>query len=178
MGILISFTPWMVFFAFFYSQHLLLAGVAPLIIYAIFKISKKLSFKLLDYASCAFFIILLLSFAFISLKIMTVYMTFISNGFLAIVILVTILIKAPFSSSYAKEMVPKEKWNSPHFIKINIIISYIWFFYFALCAILGIFSHQSAVETQIVEITALIIAIYLTRKFPSWYRQKFINNSI
>lgn len=176
MGILIRFIPWIVFFAFFYSQHLLLACVASLIIYVIFKISKKLSFKLLDYASWAFFAVLLLSFAFISPKTITAYMTFISNGFLAVVILVTIFIKAPFSSSYAKEIVPKEKWNSPHFIRINVIISYIWFAYFALCALLGIFSHQTAAETQIIEIVALIIAIYLTRKFPTWYRKKFINN--
>ena len=147
--------------------------IVPIVMYAVYWKRDRTKVKLLDYGSCAFFLLFLVLFYIVPLSFLERYMTLVSNGFLALLILATILIKEPFTISYAKEITPKNRWSSPHFLKINNAISWIWFVYFVLCAGFGISNDQTIIDSQAIDIGGLVIAIYLTRKFPAWYMKKF-----
>jgi hypothetical protein len=53
-------------------------------------------------------------------------MGIIANGFLAAMIWLTILIGKPFTLQYAREELPKERWNDPHLIESCRFMAIVW----------------------------------------------------
>ncbi len=172
MQILIGFLPWIVFFVLFQHKMMLASFIAPIILYLLYWKKNGKKPKLLEYGSCAFFVLFLGLFYLVPHSFLIQYAVLISNGFLALLILITILMKEPFTMSYAKEMTPPERWNTPQFIKINYILSWVWFFYFLFCAALDILKNYHGLNTQIIAIGGLVAVIMFTRRFPKWYMQK------
>jgi hypothetical protein len=88
-------------------------------------------------------------------------------GLLAI-ILVSMALRQPFTMQYAKESVPREHWDSPRFLRVNMVITAGW-----AAAILAMVIAEAAVVfipgvphqvATVVIIGALVGAVAFTRR--------------
>jgi hypothetical protein len=66
-------------------------------------------------------------------------MGIISNGFLASIIWITILVGKPFTLQYAKAELPKERWDDPALIRSCRFIAIVWALLLTLSALLAYF---------------------------------------
>ena len=60
-----------------------------------------------------------------------------SNIALTVFAVGTLVVRRPFTLSYAKETTPEEFWDAPGFRRINFIVSAVWAAAFALSAVFG-----------------------------------------
>lgn len=95
----------------------------------------------------------------------------VSNAMLVVVALGSIVLRAPFTTQYAREMTPKEYWDTPLFIHINYVLTWVWTATFAITAIVGWYgdgplNQPNNIWTNwIIQIALLIFAI----RFTDWY---------
>jgi putative NADPH-quinone reductase len=77
----------------------------------------------------------------------------------------------PFTYHYAKKSTPEMFWGNPIFVKINLIMTYVWACVFALCIA---FSLYPSVITRAFIPLALILGFGLpfNLRFPNWYLKK------
>jgi hypothetical protein len=61
----------------------------------------------------------------------------ITNILLALFAFTTLLIRRPFTLAYAKDETPQEYWDSPVFLRINVVITAAWAAAFAVNAVVG-----------------------------------------
>lgn len=120
--------PWLLFL--FLSGHTLASLERSIIICLIF--SVLLGFKelrkgfILQWGTFLFFITCAITINLMNLMFLAKSMGIISNGFLACIIWVTILIGKPFTLQYARADFPKERWNDPALIYSCRFIAIIW----------------------------------------------------
>lgn len=99
-----------------------------------------------------------------------------SNGTLAFITWFSILIGKPFTIQYAREQVPKDKWNHPVFIRINYILSSVWGIIFLTGIGLHVlYAYFPIVKPGVYEAISYLPSIFgawFTVKFPEWYTQK------
>ncbi len=94
-----------------------------------------------------------------------------SNVMLVAVALASILLRAPFTIQYAREMTPKENWETPLFFHINYTITWVWTATFAITAVVGWYGDgplnqpDNVWTNWIVQIALIIFAI----RFTEWY---------
>lgn len=103
-----------------------------------------------------------------------------SNGYLAIIVLTSLLINKPFTIEYAKEQVDKALWHNEKFILINSIISTAWLIYFIINFAFNLIStylyHINTIVIVCVQLVLLWFVIQITKKFPNWYIQRLTIN--
>jgi multimeric flavodoxin WrbA len=77
----------------------------------------------------------------------------------------------PFTNHYAKKCTPQEYWESPIFVKINRIMTYVWSGLFALCLVLSLYP---SVLTRALIPLALIVGfgVPFNVSFPDFYLQR------
>jgi len=77
----------------------------------------------------------------------------------------------PFTYHYAKKTTPEMFWGNPIFVKINLIMTYIWAVLFALCIV---FSLYPSVITRAFIPLGLILGFGLpfNLRFPNWYLKR------
>ncbi|MGD9581542.1 MAG: hypothetical protein AB7V50_09225, partial [Vampirovibrionia bacterium] len=122
MQILISFMPWILYgiissYSYFYA--ILAAFVASVIISA--PNIKKKNLKILDIGSLAFFIVLFIIAVTPDLVELKHWTHTLSNTALCLIVVVSIVIRKPFTIQYAKETVDPKYWETEGFIKTNYI---------------------------------------------------------
>lgn len=97
-----------------------------------------------------------------------------SNGALAAIAWVSVLIGKPFTIQYAKEMTSPDKWNNPVFIKINYILSMVWGTVFlagmGLHVIKLIIPSFTGWMFELTTYIPSVFGIWFTTRFPAWYR--------
>jgi carotenoid cleavage dioxygenase len=99
-----------------------------------------------------------------------------SNGALALIAWVSIIMRKPFTLQYARQQVTRDKWQHPLFIKINYILTSVWglCFLFNVCLhVIKLYyptSHEWVYES--LSYLSIIFAIWFTSWFPKWYREK------
>ncbi len=54
---------------------------------------------------------------------------------LSSIVLISIIVRRPFTLQYAMETTPKERWTSPAFIRANYVITWAWFIAFVIMAL-------------------------------------------
>ncbi|MDD5348382.1 MAG: hypothetical protein PHT59_07205, partial [Candidatus Omnitrophica bacterium] len=54
---------------------------------------------------------------------------------LALIVLVSIIIRQPFTLQYARETTPQERWHDPKFIHANYVITWAWLVAFLFMAL-------------------------------------------
>ena len=95
----------------------------------------------------------------------------VSNAMLVLVALASIVVRAPFTIQYAREMTPEEYWRTPLFIHINYVLTWVWTAVFAVTAAVGWYGDGPLNQPDniwtnwIVQIALLIFAI----RFTEWY---------
>ena len=91
---------------------------------------------------------------------------------LLLIVLISMLLRRPFTLQYAKQQVAPEVWNRPEFIRTNDVITAAW----ALA-----FAAMVAAEAALLDVPQLprkagvaviILAIVAARKFTSWYPEQ------
>jgi putative NADPH-quinone reductase len=78
---------------------------------------------------------------------------------------------APFTYHYAKKSTPEMFWGNPIFVKINLIMTYVWAGVFALCMA---FSLYPSIITRAFIPLALILGFGMpfNLRFPNWYLKR------
>jgi hypothetical protein len=95
-----------------------------------------------------------------------------SNIVLTLFVAGTLIVRRPFSLSYAKETTPLEYWDSTVFIRINYVISAVWGCAFAVSAIAGVVGglvlhHSGNMWTGwIAPLAAMFFANAVTEVYP------------
>jgi hypothetical protein len=73
-----------------------------------------------------------------------------ANGTLALISLISLAIRRPFTLGIAKQTTPREFWDLPEFLKVNMIITSVWAASFVVAAtVLTLIAHAGPdVTTQ------------------------------
>ncbi len=104
------------------------------------------------------------------------YMGIIASGVLAVSTWLTVIFCKPFTMDYAKEHAEPSLWNSPMFIRTNMILTSAWGTTFTINAILawGKMEHFILPESgyEIISYTVMLGTAAFTSWFPSYIRRK------
>jgi hypothetical protein len=135
--------------------------------------------KLLDLAGILFFGVLLVVGLVVTeeqLDWLDNWAGELSNIMIALVALLSMAIRQPFTLQYAKERAPRELWDNPAFLRTNYVITAVWTLAFVVAAVAGyigdaVLDDPNNVWTGwIVQIAALILAAKFTGWYPSYVR--------
>lgn len=98
----------------------------------------------------------------------------VTNIALALFVVVTLLIRRPFTLPYAKEETPPEYWDSPLFLRVNYVISAVWAGAFVVAAISGFVGDAILADNGnfwtawIVPLAAIFFAVAFTDFYPDY----------
>jgi hypothetical protein len=125
---ILGFISWIAFL--FLSGNTLtsleLALVVSFLLSIIFGYKQLRSGFILQWGSVIFFAWCIIMVNFLQNVTIAKNMGIIANGFLASIIWLTILVGKPFTLQYAREDLPKEKWNDPHLVQSCRFIAIVW----------------------------------------------------
>ena len=91
------------------------------------------------------------------------------DGGLLLIILLSLLIRRPFTLQYAREQVPAAAQSSPTFVRTNYIITTVWAVAMAIIVIADLAMHFVAGLPVQVEIVAIVGALGGAFWFTKWY---------
>lgn len=97
----------------------------------------------------------------------------ISNVMIVLVALGSVVVRRPFTLQYAREMTEREYWDSPLFLHINYVLTWVWIGSFFVTAAVGWYGDGPLHEPDniwtnwIVSIAFLIFAIRFTEWYPA-----------
>jgi hypothetical protein len=173
MGILLAFAPFIVFAIvdrLIGSEIGLAAGAATSAVLLLRDmLSPNRSPKILEIGTFVLFCGLAL-YGWVGHPIWTVIgvRVCVDSGLLAIV-LVSLLIRRPFTVQYARERVAQEHWSSSEFIRANYVITSVWALAFAVMVIAELALLYVPGLPQKAGVIVIIIAIVGAIKFTGWY---------
>ena len=104
----------------------------------------------------------------------------ITNGALAAYALATLVIRRPFTISYARDSVDPEHWNSPLFVRVNYILTAVWAGAFLINTLVGSFGDAVLHDGDnfwtgwIVQLAVTLVAVAVTEFYPDYARAKFL----
>lgn len=101
------------------------------------------------------------------------YIPAMASGALAVIALGSILIRRPFTLGVARQSMPREAWDNPLFLRVNMIISVVWAASFvAGCAGLAALAHSSAVGRIVVQTAAFAVPLIFTMRYVDHVRSR------
>lgn len=93
---------------------------------------------------------------------------YVDIGLLAIVLL-SLLLRRPFTLPYARQRVPQEVWALPRFLRTNMVISGAWALAFATIGAADLLMLLRPDLPLAVGITITVVAMVAALRFTSWY---------
>jgi hypothetical protein len=172
-----GFAPWIVFSVIEGPGRFDLAALAALglsVAILVVGLAVGVRGKLLDLAAIAFFAVLLVLGVVGDRSVhawLERWAGEISNVMIALVALGSVAVRRPFTSQYAREQTDPEYWDTPVFVHINYVLTWVWIGAFFVTAVVGWYGdgplHQpdNVWTNWIVSIALLIFAI----RFTEWY---------
>lgn len=88
---------------------------------------------------------------------------------LLLLVLITMMLRKPFTLQYARESVAKELWDSPEFLRTNYVITAVWALAFLVLVIADMILIYMPEWPHRVGILLTIAALYGAFKFTAWY---------
>ncbi len=94
-----------------------------------------------------------------------------SNGVIALAALLSLATGRPFTLQYARETVDRQQWDSPGFVRINLVLTWVWTSAFAIIAVVGYIGDGPLDQPDniwtnwIIQIAVIVLAT----KFTEWY---------
>jgi len=88
---------------------------------------------------------------------------------LLLIVLVSMLIKRPFTLQYARETAPQEQWDSPVFVRANYVITAAWAAAFAVLVLADLLWIMRPDVPPRVGVWMTVAALIAVVKFTSWY---------
>jgi len=172
MNILLSFTPFIAFFALLRLVSPIAGLIAALVVSALlcarlWRRGEKI--KILEIGSLVLFAALsayTLLFA-PAWTVATVRLA-VDAGFLAIV-LVSLIIDRPFTLQYAREQVPEHLWTAPLFLRANRLITSVWAIAFAVLVAADTMAEYTPAVPLWIDIAISVLALLAAIRFTIWY---------
>jgi hypothetical protein len=178
MSILLGLAPFILFFVVMRFGTPLIALTAATVVAAILMgrgAMRGVSPKILEIGSLILFGVLTLytlaahadwSIAGVRLAV---------DGGLALIVLVSLAIRRPFTLQYAREQVPEQFWSSPIFLRTNALITGAWFGAFlisAACDAAAIWLPSVPLVAEIVlSVGAFVAAVWFSVWYPAHVRR-------
>jgi hypothetical protein len=103
-----------------------------------------------------------------------------TNISLALFAAFTMLIRRPFTLSYARDSTPREHWNSPIFLRINYMITAVWAGSFFFSAVVGFYGDAVFRDSDnfwtgwILQLASTFFAVSFTEFYPDYARAKML----
>jgi hypothetical protein len=88
---------------------------------------------------------------------------------LLLIVLISMVLRHPFTLQYAREEVSPELWNTPEFLHVNYVISGAWALAFALMVLAELALLYAPQIPRRVGIIVIVVALVGAVKFTSWY---------
>jgi carotenoid cleavage dioxygenase-like enzyme len=184
LKIIFGFLPWILYFILVGAtrqQHLVAIAAALITTLALDFNQLKKGF-ILTWGTLIFFVLLLAATLLVSSNWPEVHANLLANSALAVIAWFSLAINKPFTLQYAREQVAEEFWQSPSFMRINQIITAVWATSFLIAISLNVLRLYSVTMDawlyQTLSYAPSIFAIWFTKNFPDWYRQRRTNKLI
>lgn len=184
-NILLGFLPWILFSAL-YGKSTKEIIVSTTVAMAVFLLTeRKFLWKgfILSWGTVCFFCSVIVFAIILKNTWFLNNIWFVSNAALALIIWFSLLIKRPFTLQYARETTPKQCWNKPGFLRVNLILTIMWGALLTTTALISLipFNKTNVAEEivyQVVSYGAILLGVWLNKKIPTQYRQyrQKINN--
>jgi hypothetical protein len=104
------------------------------------------------------------------------YITAMASGWLAVTAWLSIITRRPFTLGIAKSMVESEVWNSPRFVRVNMVMSSVWALSFtAETAALGIVlasAPDAVLAVIVIKILVWTVPMGFTFAYPAILRSR------
>jgi uncharacterized membrane protein len=103
------------------------------------------------------------------------YSAALANGTLALIAGISLAIRRPFTFGIAKQTTPREFWDLPEFLKINMIITSVWTASFVVSAIAAaLIAHAGGNVAAIVtvQVAGLAVPIVFTNRYVAHVQAK------
>lgn len=97
-----------------------------------------------------------------------------TNAFLALFVVTTLILRKPFTLPYAKEQTSEEYWESTTFMKVNYVISSVWAAAFTFSAVVGLIGDAAFHDPnnfwtgRVLQLAAVFFAIAFTEFYPDY----------
>jgi len=168
--------PWFLFWILALQAKLEWAALSGLL--SLFMILAKnrrqgRSIKSLQIGTLIFFILFALSVPVLGREIISRNVDLIGNAAILTIILVTIVLKRPFSIDFARERTEERLWNDPHFIRVNYQISWLWLAVLLFNFSLVVARHFSFLQIdRWLSVAIRIFNCIVAAKISFWYGRK------
>lgn len=179
-----SFLPWILFFvlAGSTSRQLDVAIIVAALTSVFFEYHDLKKGFILSWGTLIFFIFMFIAVVLLKMQWIAKNSWIFSNGALALIAWISLLIRKPFTIQYAKQQVSEDKWNHPLFFKINDLLTGVWGLIFSVGIGLHILRlYYPMFDGWIYELISYIPSIFgivFTAWFPDWYKEKYIEKQI
>ncbi len=175
-----SFLPWILFFmlAGNTQQQLDTAIIVAAVTSIVFELKSLKKGFILSWGTLIFFIFMIVAVILLRNQWVAKFSWIFSNGALAIIAWVSIIIRKPFTIQYAKEQVSKDKWQHPLFLKINYLLTAVWGIVFltgiGLHVIRIYFPAFDGWSYEVISYLPSVFGIWFTTWFPDWYKERYM----
>ena len=177
MSYLRAFLPWIVFAVIPGSQWQWAALIAVII--SVVGIARQtsaglpLDAQIIELGSAAYFAALAaLAFADPHTALHS-YTASLASGALGLIGLVSLAVRKPFTLGVAKQSTPRELWDHPFFIRVNVVITSVWTASFVVgCVALAVLAHSSVVARSVVQTAAFAIPLIFTLRYVAQAQAK------
>lgn len=177
MSYLRAFAPWIAF-AVIPSGEWQLAALVALVISA-FDIVRKargglpLDAQVMELGTCAYFAALtVLAFARPHAALHA-YVPAMASGALGLIAICSLLMRKPFTLGVARQSMPREAWDNPLFLRVNMVVSGVWAASFVVgCLALAALAHSSVLGRILVQTAAFALPLVFTVRYVDRVRSR------
>lgn len=101
------------------------------------------------------------------------YIPAMASGALGVIATASLLVRKPFTLGVARQSMPREAWDNPLFLRVNMIISAVWAASFVVgCIGLAALAHSSAVGRIVVQTAAFAVPLIFTMRYVDHVRSQ------
>lgn len=94
------------------------------------------------------------------------YVSAMAEGALAVIALGSLAAGRPFTLGIARRSLPREAWDNPLFLRVNVIVSAVWAAAFTVgCLALAVLAHSSAAGRIAVQGAAFAVPLVFTIRY-------------
>lgn len=96
------------------------------------------------------------------------YTASLASGALGLIGAVSLAVRKPFTLGVAKQSVPREAWDHPLFIHVNVVITAVWTASFVVgCIALAVLAHSSVLVRTAVQVAAFAVPLVFTLRYTA-----------
>jgi hypothetical protein len=172
-----AFAPWIVFavipsgywmWAALFALAVSLAGVISQV-----RTGQPASAQIIEIGSAVYFAAIT-GLAFADPKTaLHPYVPCMASGALGLIACASLAIGKPFTLGIARQSVPREVWDHPLFLRVNVIITSVWAASFVTgCVILAFLAHSSVAARSAVQVAAFVIPLVFTIRYAARARER------